>query len=189
MSKVFISYSRADTDLARKLSQAIRSQGNTVFVDNDSLVSGTDFSESIASTIAESDYVVVILSANSGRSTWVQRELQAALESKENKTILPVLRGEGATENLVWPLIADRQAVQGKSDGEIVDAVVRTIERDAPKHSRATSRMSQKVLAILVTAGALALIFTEFKFVTSVWGYLLMLGLGVVVGILLRGGR
>lgn len=190
MPSVFISYAKADADLAEQLSAQLQSIGATVFFDRLSLVSGDDFSEQTNRAIRSSDYIVVILSRNSTRSTWVQRELQAALESSGDRKIMPILRDEAATENLVWPLIADRTAIRGSSNSEIVYEVVRAISSDSSIISaRPKSRYLRAIAAGVAAGAAIAMILGEnvfAVFLPSTARYLLILGLGVLFGVLMR---
>jgi hypothetical protein len=45
--EVFISYSRVDSDFARKLNEALQIQGKTTWFDQESIASGTDFQQEI----------------------------------------------------------------------------------------------------------------------------------------------
>jgi hypothetical protein len=116
MPKVFISYSRADAPAEMLIADILRGKGMEVVEDRDVLVSGRQFEHNIDSAIREADAVVVLLSANSERSTWVENELVTALEKND---VIPVLLDEEAKNNRIWPLIADRNAIELKKAGSL----------------------------------------------------------------------
>ena len=110
-TKLFISYARDDAAKARQLQRALVEVGLSVFEDQDVLVAGTDFSRAIADSLRSAKAVVVLLSANTRRGEWVQEELTSVLEAKAGPLVIPVLLDRQAKENWVWPLVANRQAI------------------------------------------------------------------------------
>lgn len=89
---VFISYSRKDGDVMRRIVQHLRAQGIAAWVDNESLIPGTHVWESeIERAIINSFAVVVVLSSDAKKSEWVLREITLADEYE--KRIFPVARG------------------------------------------------------------------------------------------------
>ena len=59
---VFISYSRSDSDVARKLYEALKAQGKRVWYDKNNLTDGGNFMEEIRKAIRTTKYFVPILS-------------------------------------------------------------------------------------------------------------------------------
>lgn len=110
MRSIFISYTREDQQAARLIADHLSHVGLSVFFDFEGIVAGDSWSDRIGSALRSADAVVVLLSSNSRRSTYVQDELQTALDSK--KLVVPVLLDEGATQNWLWPLVATRRAVK-----------------------------------------------------------------------------
>ena len=132
MPKVFLSHSSADRSAAEQLAETLEQRGISVFIDVNTLVSGTDFSEEASDLILHSDAVILLLSINSQRSKWVERELTHALES--NKLVVPVLLDAEAKENWIWPLVADRSAVRVDNETgfeQIADSLCKAIGHDA----------------------------------------------------------
>ena len=125
MANVFISYAAEDRGIANELSAMLQADGQSVFFDH-AIAAGTNFSESIGKALAESKAVVVLLSRNSNRSKWVEMELRAALQ--RGHVVIPVLLDDEATNNWVWPLISDRQAIRIDSPTGI-EEVVRAVNR------------------------------------------------------------
>ncbi|HEY9739288.1 MAG TPA: toll/interleukin-1 receptor domain-containing protein, partial [Coleofasciculaceae cyanobacterium] len=89
---VFVSYSRADSDFARKLNEAIQLQGKTTWFDQESLASGTDFQQEIYRGIKACDNFLFILSPQSVNSPYCADEVEYA--ASLNKRFVTVLHRE-----------------------------------------------------------------------------------------------
>jgi hypothetical protein len=89
MQKVFISYSRKDIDFARKLAGDLENAGYDVWWDITDLQGGDDWVRNIPDAIANSQFVMVVLSPNSIESEWVKKEYTQALTLK--KKIIPIM--------------------------------------------------------------------------------------------------
>jgi hypothetical protein len=147
MRSVFISYSRDDQTAAQLIAKYLSDAGLSVYFDYQGVVSGDSWSDQLGSALRAADAVVVLLSSNSRRSTYVEDELQTALESK--KLVVPVLLDEGAKQNWLWPLVATRQAFKldlqsGELDRQLQD-VTRALSLrptlDVPPFSRKTGEV------------------------------------------------
>jgi hypothetical protein len=114
MADIFISYSKADRDLARKLSVALESEGWTVWWDR-SLKAGDEYRPEISIELAKARVAIVIWSDTSIHSEWVRAE---ASRAKADGKLIPVKAinisyadiplpfGELHTENInEWQLI------------------------------------------------------------------------------------
>ncbi len=88
MARIFISYSRKDTDQLRELARALEAAGHSVWWDVRSIQAGADWQRAIDTGIVDSDAVVLLLSAHSVASEWVTKELEIA--RAKHKAILPV---------------------------------------------------------------------------------------------------
>jgi adenylate cyclase len=86
MADVFISYARADAEVARRYADAFRDSGCSVWWD-DELRSGEAFDESIERALREAKAVVVLWSKASVASRWVRAEATLA---DRNRTLVPV---------------------------------------------------------------------------------------------------
>ncbi len=64
---------------------------NRIFRDKDELPITSDLSDTIASALADSDYLIVICSVNTKESAWVPREIECFLKNHEKKDIFTVL--------------------------------------------------------------------------------------------------
>ena len=87
MSDVFLSYAREDRESARRIAEAIESQGWSVWWDR-KIVAGQAFDRTIEEQLESARAVVVLWSAHSVQSEWVRNE--AGLAS-ERELLVPVL--------------------------------------------------------------------------------------------------
>ena len=85
---VFVSYSRADSDFARKLNDSLQRQGKRTWFDQESIVPGANFQQEIYRGIEASDHFLFILSPSSVKSPYCADEVEHAV--KLNKRILTV---------------------------------------------------------------------------------------------------
>ena len=91
---VFMSYSRRDDEVMRRIVTYLRNQGIKVWVDNEKLIPGTPiWEEEIEKAIKNAPAIVVVLSPDSKNSEWVRREI--SLADQYRKRVFPVLvRGD-----------------------------------------------------------------------------------------------
>ncbi|NEP00833.1 MAG: TIR domain-containing protein [Symploca sp. SIO2E9] len=86
---VFVSYSRADSDFARQLNDALQIQGKRTWFDQESIASGTDFQQEIYRGIESSDNFLFVISPSSISSPYCSGEVEYA--QKLNKRIITIL--------------------------------------------------------------------------------------------------
>ena len=94
----FISYSSKDDDFAQRLHADLQHHGVRCWFAPEDLKIGDKFRMRIDESIRIYDKVMVILSENSIRSTWVEEEVEAAIEKerKQNKLVLFPIRLDDA---------------------------------------------------------------------------------------------
>lgn len=87
---VFISYSRANSDFARRLNDALQLQGKTTWFDQESIVAGaSNFQEEIFRGIESADNFLFIISPNAIESPYCEGEVEYAKSlSKRFLTVL-----------------------------------------------------------------------------------------------------
>ena len=143
---VFISYSRADSDLARKLNDALQLQGKTTWFDQESIASGSDFQQEINRGIKTSDNFVFIISPRSVNSPYCNSEVEYA--ASLNKRFVTVLHREVDTNDL-HPELAKVQWIDFNSNDKDFNAnfnqLLRTIETDR-EHVQNHSKWLQRAL-------------------------------------------
>ncbi|MEM9769408.1 MAG: TIR domain-containing protein, partial [Cyanobacteria bacterium P01_D01_bin.71] len=97
-SDVFISYSRVDSDFARRLNEALQIQGKRTWFDQESIAKGTDFQQEIYRGIESSDVFLFVLSPQSISSPYCADEVEYA--DRLNKRIVTVLHRPIDTDDL-----------------------------------------------------------------------------------------
>ena len=85
---VFISYAREDQTYVRNLADSLRKRGFEPWMD-DRLRSGDRWWQTIDEAIQECAAFIVVMTPDSNKSEWVEREVMLALD--EQKPILPLL--------------------------------------------------------------------------------------------------
>ncbi len=90
----FISYSGKDQEFAERLHADLQDKGVRCWFATEDLKIGDKFQERIEESIRWHDKLLLVLSENSIRSPWVEREVQAAFEReyKSNKLVLFPIR-------------------------------------------------------------------------------------------------
>jgi hypothetical protein len=94
MRSVFLSHSSKDKAFTRKLAERLRELGVKVWIDEAEINIGDSLQSKISEAIEETDYVAAVISHNSVKSSWVQRELQMAMSRElEDRSVrvLPIL--------------------------------------------------------------------------------------------------
>jgi hypothetical protein len=95
---VFISYSRADADFARKLNDELQLQGKRTWFDQESIASGADFAQEIKQGINACDNFLFILSPRSVNSPYCAEEVEYAAQL--NKRFVTVLHRQVNSDDL-----------------------------------------------------------------------------------------
>lgn len=89
MSHIFISYSRKDIDFARYLRATLENIGFGVWMDEERLSAGMNWSDELQKAIDNCSAFVVVMSPDSQNSKFVQSEILHAIDRK--KPMFPVL--------------------------------------------------------------------------------------------------
>lgn len=94
MARIYISYSSKDPEIANFIADSMKASGHIVFFD-EQLQPGDNYNEKLMNALAESDVLIVIITENSIKSTYVNSEIGAARIISKNKPflILPVISG------------------------------------------------------------------------------------------------
>ena len=130
MKRVFVSYSRSNVDVVTQLIQDMRAVGIDVWHDN-SLAGGQRWWDNILARIRECDIFIFALSSASRESEACRSELAYVLPL--NKTVLPVLVGDGISTNLLPAPFNDIQAIDyRRHDKNAAFALVKSINMAAP---------------------------------------------------------
>jgi WD40 repeat protein len=143
---VFISYSRADSDFARKLNDTLQIQGKTTWFDQESIASGSDFQQEIYRGIKACDNVLFILSPRSVNSPYCKGEVEYA--ASLNKRFVTVLHRQVNSADL-HPELAKVQWIDFNQNQRDFNAnfnqLVRTLDTDR-EHVHSHSKWSQRAI-------------------------------------------
>ncbi len=141
---VFISYSRADSDFARKLNEQLQLQGKTTWFDQESIASGADFAQEINGGIKACDNFLFILSPRSVNSPYCTDEVEYA--AGLNKRFVTVLHRQVNPSDL-HPELAKVQWIDFNQNQQDFNAnfnqLVRTLDTDR-EHLRNHTKWSQR---------------------------------------------
>ena len=143
---VFVSYSRANSDFARKLNDALQTQGKITWFDQESIASGTDFQQEIYRGIKACDNFLFILSPRSVNSPYCADEVEYA--ASLNKRFVTVLHRQIDTSDL-HPELAKVQWIDFNRNESDFNAnfneLVRTLDTDR-EHVRSHTKWLQRAL-------------------------------------------
>jgi len=124
---IFVSYSRRDDEIMRRIAFYLRDQGFKVWVDNEKLIPGTPaWEEAIETAINKAFAIVVVLSPDSKQSEWVRREITYA--DQFNKRVFPVLVRGSEEESLPLRLVTRQFVDLRKNEEAGLDALVAAIQ-------------------------------------------------------------
>jgi len=93
-SRIFISHSSKDSELAEKLAKDLRAAGFDVWYDGDQIRVGDTIIDMIEKGISKRDYMIILLSPEAMASAWVRNELLMFLNEeieRNKKVIMPAL--------------------------------------------------------------------------------------------------
>lgn len=144
--EVFVSYSRADSDFARKLNEALQAQGKTTWFDQESIASGSDFQQEIYRGIENSDNFLFVISPNSVNSPYCADEVEYA--AKLNKRFVTILHKETAPQDLHWTLASVQWIDFYKHGGDFYanfSELIRTLDTDR-EHVKSHTKWSQRAM-------------------------------------------
>ena len=142
--EVFISYSRADSDFARQLNDALMEVGKLTWFDQESIASGADFQQEIYQGIENCDNFLFIISPQSINSPYCADEVEYARSL--NKRFVTVVYRPVPTADL-HPVLAKIQWIDFNQHGGDFYAnfpeLVRTIDTDRA-HVHSHTKWSQR---------------------------------------------
>jgi hypothetical protein len=87
-SIIFLSYSRKDTGIIRKMEMIVRATGSIPWRDENSIAPGNNWRKTITDNIEDCDRMLVFWCRHSESSQEVKKEYQQAI--RINKTVVPV---------------------------------------------------------------------------------------------------
>lgn len=101
--RIFLSHHSGDAVLAQRLAADLRKRGSDVWISSDSIAAGDDWVASISQGLEKSSTFVVLLSAASVKSSWVQQEVNTAIaRERKGKIRLIPLKSEPCEVPPLW---------------------------------------------------------------------------------------
>jgi len=91
--RIFISYSNRDKESTHAIASRLREDGHEIWIDSLQIEPGDNISQRIQEGLEQADAIIFVISQNSLRSEWVQREFSAiAFQqiSKQQQRIIPI---------------------------------------------------------------------------------------------------
>ncbi|MEQ9001772.1 MAG: TIR domain-containing protein [Coleofasciculus sp. B1-GNL1-01] len=142
----FISYSRVDSDFARKLNDELQLQGKRTWFDQESIALGADFAQEIRQGIKACDNFLFILSPRSVNSPYCKDEVEYA--ASLNKRFVTVLHREVNSNELHRELAKVQWIDFNKNQRDFnvnFRQLVRTLDTDR-EHLRSHTKWSQRAI-------------------------------------------
>ncbi|MEZ6031992.1 MAG: toll/interleukin-1 receptor domain-containing protein [Planctomycetaceae bacterium] len=129
--KVFVSHSSVDKQLVERIVKELESRDLQVWFDKYEMGVGDSIVQGIDQGLSDADYFLLILSPNSVKSNWVQRELNAALmeeTSKRGIVVLPAI----IKDCEIPTLLKDRIYADFRSDFDIgLNGLLRVLKQES----------------------------------------------------------
>lgn len=95
-STLFISHSNVDKPFVRKLvSELSKDDSLTLWIDEKEILVGDDIQKIITKGLHDTDYLVIVISENSVKSSWVHLELSQFIGFMEGGNIIPIVLSKG----------------------------------------------------------------------------------------------
>jgi hypothetical protein len=131
-AKIFISYSRRDSEFADRLIRELEARGFDAWVDRKDIRGGTAWRESISQAMRECQAVIVVLSPRSAASPNVAKELSLADHHK--RPIIPISLEQFAIPAALEFQLAGLQIIEFTESGfsDSVDKVVQALRMLSP---------------------------------------------------------
>ncbi len=141
-TEVFISYSRKDSDFARRLNEQLQINGKTTWFDQESISEGVNFEKEIFNGIAAADNFVFVVSPDSIESEYCEREVNYAAQL--NKRFISVKVREPEPEKMPEALrLINWIDFEGQDFDKTFTKLVQAIEIDR-EHAHLHTVMQQR---------------------------------------------
>jgi len=148
MASVFISYASADKSIAKRLTSDLKESKIDVWFDEDQILVGDSITERIQDGLRSSDYIIVLLSENSVKSPWVNREIRAAFQKYGEKAQMTILPARIDETHLPESLADIRYIDFSKDYNKALKELLDTFEKDKAEKLGLSEVINAKDLAI-----------------------------------------
>jgi hypothetical protein len=133
--KVFLSYARTDSAVAREVAEALIDAGHQTWVDTEELRGGEDWQDVIVDRLTATDVVVVLISSASINSNNVRAEVRLAAQAA--KTLIPVKIEETKIDGSLAYQLGGLHHIDLFADREAgLNQLVKSVNPRGPIHDR-----------------------------------------------------
>ncbi len=167
--RVFISYSRKDTEIAERICRRLDDAGISYFIDNDSIRGSEDFPDVISEAILDSELFLLLASQNSNESVYTKKEIVFATNNE--KEILPYIIDGSSLPRGLELLLSNINWITLKShpiETKLVPEIINVLESPEVVRHRRSRKMPVYVSVVTTVLFVLALIFAVPVFVQNV---------------------
>lgn len=134
LKSVFISYSSKDTEIVNEVVNMLETSGISYWKAPEMIPAGSNYAKEIPRVICECDIFLLIISEDSQRSIWVEKEIDFAINNR--KVIVPLKLTEGKLTDMFSFYLNNVQMVNYNGNLKKALKVLRTrIETLLPKES------------------------------------------------------
>ena len=142
--KVFISHAYKDDSFVKRLESGLETAGFEVWDATRDVRADEEWSEQVLQALKDSEAMVVILTADALRSSWVRNEIDYALgEPGYRKRLIPVLVGDSqelSPKDVPWILRRLQMIDMGEHDEESgINQIVKALTENAVTDSHPAS--------------------------------------------------
>ena len=140
---VFISYSRKDFAMVKKITDELGNAGYECWMDIDGVESGDEFKKNIVSAIKDSRIFLFFSSEASNSSIWTVKEVNVAVSLK--KAIIPIkLDNTVYNDSLLFDLVGLDYVLYDKMDeaSVVVEKLIRSLGKKIGKYSNGTENIT-----------------------------------------------
>jgi hypothetical protein len=128
--QVFLSYSTADEDFAKKLGSHLSRRGCRVWLSSEQLFPGDNWLLKTGEALQQSKAMVVLLSPDSIKSEWMRREIEYAIGDRNYKgRVFPVV--VRPTDEVPWILRKFPILRANNNPAEISKRIATALRREA----------------------------------------------------------
>jgi hypothetical protein len=140
--KVFLSYARKDSELARRLAELRRHVGFIVWLAEEEITLGDNWAKKIGKALDDSDWMVILLSPGALQSDSLRQDIEFVLGSKKYADrVFSVFVGSTreARKYVPWILLElpHRQVESAKEFAGVVREIKALFSRSGMSHSHA----------------------------------------------------
>ena len=158
--RVFISYSRKDTEVAERVCRQLDAAGISYFIDNGNIRGSEDFPDVISEAILDSELFLLLASQNSNESVYTKKEIVFA--TNHNTEILPYIIDGSSLPKGLELLLSNINWITVKShpiETKLVPEILNVLDSPEAVRRHRKRKMPAYISAITVILVAVAFIF------------------------------